>query len=162
MRLTLHTDYSFRVLIYLGLNRDRLCTIREIAERYGVSRTHLMKVVSALQQQGHLQTVRGKSGGLRLGRDPHTIRLGDIVRASEPDHGLMDCARPAQGCAIAPLCELRHVLDDALTAFMDVLDRHTLADLVQPHLRDGLRELLGLEDARRVQSTLVTVVSDGR
>jgi len=144
MRLTLYTDYSLRVLIYLGLNRDRLCTIREIAERYGVSRNHLMKVVSDLQQHGYLQTVRGKSGGLRLGREPVTIRLGDVVRATEPDHGLMDCARPGHGCAIAPLCELRHVLDASLQAFMEVLDRHTLADLVQPRHCGGLRRLLGL------------------
>jgi Rrf2 family transcriptional regulator, nitric oxide-sensitive transcriptional repressor len=146
MRITLYTDYSLRVLIFLGLNRDRLSTIREIAERYQISRNHLMKVVNDLQQRGYIQTLRGKHGGLRLERDPESIQLGALVRATEPDHGLMECARPGQHCMIQPFCDLKYVLDEAMQAFMDVLDRYTLADLLRPRVCGGLRQLLGLDD----------------
>lgn len=153
MRITLYTDYSLRVLIFLGLNRDRLSTIREIADRYQISRNHLMKVVNDLQQRGYIQTLRGKHGGLRLERDPASIRLGELVRATEPDHGLMECARPGQGCVIAPFCDLKYVLEEAMQAFMDVLDRYTVADLLQPRVCDGLREMLGLDGSAATPKT---------
>jgi Rrf2 family nitric oxide-sensitive transcriptional repressor len=84
MRLTVYTDYSLRVLMYLALNSERLPTIAEIATTNRVSKNHLMKVVYDLGQAGYVETLRGRNGGLRLGREPEKIGLGDVVRHSEP------------------------------------------------------------------------------
>lgn len=150
MRLTVYTDYSLRVLTYLGLRADRLCTIGEIADAYGISHNHLMKVVHQLGRFGFVETVRGRSGGLRLARAPEAIRVGDVVRRMEDDFEIVACFaggssggngggnggssggenRPHGGCVIAPSCRLAGVLDEALHAFLAVLDRYTLADLL--------------------------------
>jgi len=153
MRLTSFTDYSLRVLMYVGVKGEGLATIDEIASRYGISRNHLMKVVLRLGQLGYLKTVRGKGGGLRLAQPPEAINLGAVVRATEDDLGLVEClqkpergsgAGPAGGCRIAPACVLRGVLGEALDAFLAVLDRYTLADLIRP--RAPLADLLGITE----------------
>lgn len=143
MRLTRYTDYSLRVLIYLGLQTERLSSIREIADLYGISESHLMKVVQALGQSGYVATLRGRGGGLRLAKSPHEINLGDVVRNTEDDVALVECFAESGACRIAGPCRLRHVLKDALNAFFAVLDRYTLADLLQPN-RNMLKESLGL------------------
>jgi Rrf2 family transcriptional regulator, nitric oxide-sensitive transcriptional repressor len=143
MRLTRYTDYSLRVLIYLGLQTERLSSIREIADLYGISESHLMKVVQALGQSGYVATLRGRGGGLRLAKSPHEINLGDVVRNTEDDVALVECFAEDGTCRIAGPCRLRHVLKDALNAFFAVLDRYTLADLLQPN-RNMLKESLGL------------------
>jgi Rrf2 family protein len=114
MRLTRYTDYSLRVLIYLGLQTERLSSIREIADLYGISESHLMKVVQALGQSGYVATLRGRGGGLRLAKSPHEINLGDVVRTTEerrgsgrmfcrgrgmPDHRPMPASLRAEGRA---------------------------------------------------------------
>src|SRR3546814_353363 len=91
MRLTLYTDYSLRVLMYLGLNRDGLATITEVAERYGISRNHLMKIVHQLGLLGYIETVRGKGGGIRFARSPGEINLGEVIRRTEEDMALVQC-----------------------------------------------------------------------
>jgi len=144
MRLTIYTDYTLRALIYLGvhLHTDRRSTIGDIATAYGISENHLMKVVHHLAKQGYVETTRGKGGGMRLARAPEQISLGDVVRSSEEDLALVECFQPGnRNCPIHTTCALRGVLNDALRAFLDVLDRHTLADLVQPHT--PLADLLG-------------------
>jgi Rrf2 family transcriptional regulator, nitric oxide-sensitive transcriptional repressor len=143
MRLTRYTDYSLRVLIYLGLQTERLSSIREIADLYGISESHLMKVVQALGQSGYVATLRGRGGGLRLAKSPHEINLGDVVRNTEYDVALVECFAEDGACRIAGPCRLRHVLKDALNAFFAVLDRYTLDDLLQPN-RNILKESLGL------------------
>ena len=143
MRLTRYTDYSLRVLIYLGLQTERLSSIREIADLYGISESHLMKVVQALGQSGYVATLRGRGGGLRLAKSPNEINLGDVVRNTEDDVALVECFAEDGACRIAGPCRLRHVLKDALNAFFAVLDRYTLADLLQPN-RNMLKESLGL------------------
>jgi Rrf2 family nitric oxide-sensitive transcriptional repressor len=143
MRLTRYTDYSLRVLIYLGLQTERLSSIREIADLYGISESHLMKVVQALGQSGYVATLRGRGGGLRLAKSPHEINLGDVVRNTEDDVALVECFAEDGACRIAGPCRLRHVLKDALNAFFAVLDRYTLDDLLQPN-RNILKESLGL------------------
>jgi len=130
MQLTRYSDYALRVLIYLAVDPDQLATIEEIAERYGVSKAHLMKVVHQLGLAGYVATVRGRKGGLRLGRAPEEIRVGDVVRATEANLALVECFEATSRCRIEPACGLRPVLDEALAAFLAVLDRYTLADLV--------------------------------
>jgi Rrf2 family nitric oxide-sensitive transcriptional repressor len=131
MQLTRYSDYCLRVLTYLALDPGRLTTIDEIAGSYGISKAHLMKVVHHLGSTGYVETLRGRRGGVRLARPPEEIRLGDVLRATEESLALVECFEPASNrCAIEPACRLRSVLHEALAAFLAVLDRHTLADLV--------------------------------
>lgn len=126
MKLTLFTDYSMRVLLYLGARPDRLCSIGEVAQAYRISQNHLMKVVNQLARSGYVESVRGRAGGIRLGRPPEDINIGGLVRQTEEGFDLVDCG----SCIIAPACGLTGVLKEALGAFLQVLDRYTLADLL--------------------------------
>jgi Rrf2 family nitric oxide-sensitive transcriptional repressor len=126
MRLTRYTDFALRVLLYLGARPDGLASIASISRAYGVSQNHLMKVVNDLANAGYVATVRGRSGGVRLGRDPAGINIGAVVRHTEDSFQVVDCA----SCVIAPVCGLSGALDDAVTAFLAVLDGYTLADLM--------------------------------
>jgi Rrf2 family nitric oxide-sensitive transcriptional repressor len=131
MRLTVYTDYALRVLMYLAVHSGPLPTIAQIAASYGISRAHLMKVAHELGLAGYIETVRGKKGGLRLALPPAEIRLGDVVRRTEPDFALVPCFQQTEtACVLSSDCRLRSVLHQAQAAFLDVLDRHTLADLV--------------------------------
>jgi Rrf2 family nitric oxide-sensitive transcriptional repressor len=129
MQLTHFTDLGLRVLMYLT-HRERVTpvTISEIAERFEVSRHHLVKVVHFMGQQGWLVTTRGKGGGLALAREPVDYRLGDVVRQLEGAEELIDCAEPP--CALRTRCRLKGILDEAQQAFFARLDQHTLADAV--------------------------------
>lgn len=129
MRLTLFSDYSLRMLMYTHAAGDRLVTIEEIADAYGISRAHLMKVATTLTRAGYLVAVRGRSGGLRLAKPPEDIVLGDVVRATEPDFALVECLATGNQCVITKCCKLQSVLREALTQFLSVLDRHTLASI---------------------------------
>jgi len=132
MRLTVFTDFSLRVLMYIALQPGRLPTIGEIASSYGISKNHLMKVVYELGVAGYIETVRGKGGGLRLARAPEAINLGEIIRHTEPDMALLPCFEPLCGaCVITPACKLKNALQEARDAFMAVLDGYSLADLVK-------------------------------
>ncbi len=145
MRLTTYTDYSLRVLIYLGLQEHRLATIGEISESYGISANHLMKVIHNLGKLGYIDTIRGRAGGIRLAGKPKEINLGQVVRQVEPDFAIVDCfdQQPHSECIISPACRLQLVFGKAFQSFLDVLDKHTLADLVQNPTR--LRSLLHIE-----------------
>ena len=144
MRLTLYTDYALRVLIFAGANRGAISTIDAIAAGYGISKNHLRKVVHDLSRHGFIETLQGRKGGIRLGRPPESISIGTVVRAMEQDRGIFACFDPtAPYCRIQPACALRSVFDDALAAFLKVLDRHTLADLIRP--RHSLAELLRID-----------------
>ena len=131
MHLTVFSDYTLRVLMYLALDRTRLATIPEIATAYGISENHLMKVVHQLARAGIVETVRGKGGGIRLARAPEAIRLGDVVRASEGDTPIVAClSGDPEACRITSSCRLKGILVNAFEALYDSLDEHTLADLV--------------------------------
>lgn len=130
MRLTNFSDYALRLLMYAAAQKDRLVTIEETAEVYGISRTHLMKIANMLTRAGYLKAVRGRSGGLALAKKPEKIRLGDVVRTTEPDFALVECFASGNQCVITARCRVRGVLDEALAAFLETLDRYTLADLM--------------------------------
>ncbi|MBK9130877.1 MAG: Rrf2 family transcriptional regulator [Gammaproteobacteria bacterium] len=132
MQLTMYTDYSLRVLIYLGLQRDRLSTVSEIAESYGISRNHLVKVVHNLSSLGFVHSIRGKGGGLSLARPPGLINIGDVVRNTEANFDIVECFDGKQrNCPITTVCRLKGVLSDAANAFLGVLDGYTLADVLK-------------------------------
>jgi Rrf2 family nitric oxide-sensitive transcriptional repressor len=132
MQLTLYTDYSLRVLVYLGLKTDELATISEIAENYGISRNHLVKVVHNLSCHGFIDAVRGKGGGLRLARPAEQINIGEVVRNTEPNFNLVECFDKDDpgGCPIIAMCKLKGGLRKAFRAFIEVLDGITLADVL--------------------------------
>jgi Rrf2 family nitric oxide-sensitive transcriptional repressor len=142
VQLTTHTDYALRVLIYLAVSKRPLATIQEIAGAYGISHAHLTKVVQWLSAQDLVETVRGRSGGLRLSRPPERINVGEVVRVTE-NVELVECYREWGDCAITPVCALRPLLGEALEAFLKVLDGYTLADLISRR-RAALAERLGL------------------
>lgn len=132
MRLSLSTDFALRVLIHVGVNAGRLTTIDEIAKSYGISRNHLMKVVHDLGKLGYLETVRGRSGGMRLGREPKDIGIGQVVRDVEDELDVLGCLKAAGYCRIQQVCILRGAVSDATAAFLAVLDGYSLADLIEP------------------------------
>lgn len=143
MRLTRYTDYALRTLIYVALQEPRQSSIPEIARAYGISESHLTKVVHQLGRLGLVQTIRGRGGGLRLARPPAEIVVGAVVRATEDDLALVECFSGG-ACAITPSCRLRRVLGEALAAFLAVLDRYTLADLLGGSDGEAIARLLGL------------------
>jgi Rrf2 family nitric oxide-sensitive transcriptional repressor len=150
MRLTTYTDYALRTLMYLAICGERSATIAEIAAAYDISEAHLMKVVHQLGVANDVVTQRGRRGGIRLARSPECINLGATVRRTEADLALVPCFENADTCAIANNCVLSKVLQEALDAFLAVLDRYTLADLVAP--RQALVTLLGLPTGSAIRS----------
>jgi Rrf2 family nitric oxide-sensitive transcriptional repressor len=134
LHLTLHADYSLRVLIYLAAYPDRLVSTSEVSEAYGISKHHLVRVVQALGKHGFVEIRPGRSGGVALSRAPSSISLGAVVRRMEPELALVECFDPAHNtCPIAPACGLRRALKDAMDAFLGTLDKMTLADVMAPH-----------------------------
>lgn len=131
MQLTQFTDYALRVLIYIAVREDK-CTIAEIAQVYDISANHLVKIVHKLAQEGILNTVRGKHGGIYLAKDPKTLNLKDVVLLLEPNFHIVGCFdKENANCKIIPVCKLKGILGDALQQFMTVLDQYTLADIIE-------------------------------
>jgi Rrf2 family transcriptional regulator, nitric oxide-sensitive transcriptional repressor len=161
MRLTLYTDFALRVLIHVGLNDGKLTTINNIAQSFGISKPHLMKVVNDLSQKGYLDTVRGRNGGIRLMREPADINIGQLVRDTEDQLDVIGCLRREDYCPIQRVCVLRGALRNATEAFLAVLDAHTLADLIKPRrvlaslLLNG-HDLTGRSPGRRLSETVTT------
>lgn len=132
MQLTKFTDYSLRVVIYLGLHPGHLVTIADIAKEYDIPTSHLMKVVNRLAQRGYIETVRGKGGGMRLARDPDLINIGDLVRDTEDNMDIAECFDTEhQFCPMLPSCVLKTVLIEARKSFLATLDFYRLSDLLQ-------------------------------
>lgn len=150
MRLTVHTDFALRVLMLLALEPETLHTIEEIATRYHISKNHLMKVAQTLVQEGFIESVRGRNGGLRLARPAGRINLGAVVRTTEDSLILVECfARETNTCVVSSACGLRGPLDEALAAFFAVLNKYSLADLVSnPVTYRRMERLLSGETAR--------------
>lgn len=146
MQLTLYTDYSLRVLLYLGLKKER-ATIDEIANAFRISRAHLVKVVHALSRRGYVHSARGPGGGVELAKAAEKVRIGRFVYETEARFDIVECFDPERNtCPIAGVCRLEEILRDAKTAFLSSLDRYTLADLIQsPRGKDPRRPRLGLD-----------------
>lgn len=142
MRMTMYTDFSLRVLIYLGAkNKGDLSTIKDISEAYGISKNHLMKVTYDLGKLGYIETIRGRGGGIRLAMEPEEINIGQVVRKTEDDFHLVECFDcQTNRCVITPACGLRRALNRALKAYLTVLDEYTLADFLNN--KDVLANLL--------------------
>ncbi len=131
MRLTAMTDFSMRLLMYLGNHPERLCTIAEIAQVHGISEPHLMKITHRLAQAGWIETIRGKNGGMRLAKDPSQISLGAVVRDMENDLAVVACLGGQNPeCILIGNCGLTRIMQGALDQFLGHLDRHTLADVL--------------------------------
>lgn len=133
------------MLIYLALHQGRPCRVTDVAEDYGISRNHLLKVALKLGRLGYLNTLRGRAGGIALAQEPEEISLGEVVRRMEDDFALTECMRGDGGmCAIAPACRLKGIVGKALDAFLKVFDDYTLADIT----RNG-PTLIGLLEMNR-------------
>ena len=146
LRLTQFSNYAIRVLMYAALKRNAPSAVPEIARAYGASYDHLKKVAAELCRRGYLEPVRGRNGGFRLAKDPGEIRIGEVIRQTEGETALVECFDPATNtCPLLVACRLRVALQEALAAFFDVLDRYTLADLIQAP--EQLAPLLGLNPA---------------
>ncbi len=128
MRLTLHTDFALRLLMLLALEPDQNHTVEAVARRYGVSKHHMNKVVQTLAQAGFVDSIRGRGGGVRLARAPDKIKIGAVVRATEDNFDIVECFNAGKNPA-APEFAMRGPLQEALAAFLGVLDNQTLADL---------------------------------
>ncbi|KGP74537.1 Rrf2 family transcriptional regulator [Pontibacillus yanchengensis] len=132
MHLTHYTDYSLRILMFLATRQeDQLVRSKEIAYIYGISNNHLIKIVRQLSTSGYIETIRGRSGGMRLGKDPSAINIGDVVRDMEENFHIVECFdKENNECVISEACRLKGVLNEALEAFISVLDKYTLGDMV--------------------------------
>ncbi|MFA7680880.1 MAG: Rrf2 family transcriptional regulator [Pigmentiphaga sp.] len=137
MRLTDYTDYSLRALIYVAVHPNELVTIQQIADAFTIPKNHLVKIVQHLGQAGYLHTLRGRGGGIRLGRPPAEINIGEVIRTMEPDFGLVECFRHQSQCLLNKACGLRGMLGEALQAYFDVLDQYSLQDLVDSSGMEG-------------------------
>ncbi|MGD9842642.1 MAG: Rrf2 family transcriptional regulator [Steroidobacteraceae bacterium] len=144
MRLTVHTDYALRLLMLLAMEPGQLHTIEEVADRYKISRNHLMKVTQTLVQAGFIISQRGRGGGLTLQRSASDINIGDIVRVTEDGFALVECFDAEHNtCLIVSACGLRGPLKEAVLAFLAVLDTYSLADLIDnPNSLRRMRKLL--------------------
>lgn len=133
MHLTLHADYSLRMLLYLANAPGRTVTTAEISEAFGISKHHLVRVAQSLGDCGYIRILPGRSGGLQLGKPPAEIRIGDVVRHTEPGFRIVECFdEETNTCPIVPVCRLKGILEGALQAFLHELDGYTLADLARP------------------------------
>jgi Rrf2 family nitric oxide-sensitive transcriptional repressor len=130
MRLSLHTDFALRTLMFLAVS-DGNRSIAEIAKAYGISKNHLMKVAQRLVAEGFVEATRGRSGGLQLARPASQINVGVVVRAIEDTGSFVECFDPATNtCVITPVCGLRHALSGAVEAFSRHLDQFSIADMI--------------------------------
>jgi len=146
MRLNVQSDYALRLLMFLAVNRDRLCTIAEISAHYDISRNHMMKVAQQLGHIGYVDTVKGRSGGLRLAMEPEQIPIGNVVRRMEGDFAIVECfAGRTNTCLITPACRLNGILAEAVSAFLAVLDQSSIADLTSGNKK--LHDLLSSSGA---------------
>jgi Rrf2 family transcriptional regulator, iron-responsive regulator len=143
MRLTRQTNYAIRILMYCAANKGNLSRIPEIAAAYEVSELFLFKILQPLVENGFVSTVRGRNGGVQLGKPADEITLFDIVRVTEDNFAMAECFEADADCPLIDSCALNEALRKALGAFFEVLEGYTIDDLVKA--RPSMRELLGID-----------------
>jgi Rrf2 family iron-responsive transcriptional regulator len=143
MRLTRQSNYAIRTLVYCAVNAPELSRIADIAKAHSISELFLFKLIKPLVENGLLETVRGRKGGIRLGRPAKDITLLDTIKLTEESFAMAECFEGGSDCPLVDNCDLNSALREALGAFFDVLDSYTIADLADK--RRHLRERLGLK-----------------
>lgn len=145
MRLTRQTNYAIRILMYCAANEGQLSRISEIASAYSVSELFLFKILQPLVENGFVTTVRGRNGGVKLGKPASEITLFDVVRVTEENFAMAECfENDASECPLIDSCGLNSALRKALGAFFEVLAGYTIADLAKE--RPNMRMLLGIDE----------------
>ncbi len=131
MRLTKQTSYAIRILIHCALSGGQNVRAADIARLNGITEYNVAKIVPILVRAGFLETCRGRAGGLKLARPPAEIGIGEVLRATENTNVEAECVGGiAPVCSIKSAVPINRMLRQALEAFVAVLDRHTLADLI--------------------------------
>jgi Rrf2 family iron-responsive transcriptional regulator len=143
MRLTRQSNYAIRTLVYCAVNAPELSRIADIAKAHSISELFLFKLIKPLVENGLIETVRGRKGGIRLGRPAADITLLDTIKLTEESFAMAECFEGSSDCPLMDNCDLNGALREALGAFFEVLDSYTIADLASK--RRGLRERLGLK-----------------
>lgn len=129
MQLTRFTDYGLRTLMYVAARAENSASVKEVAEHYGISRNHLVKVVHRLSQLGYIETTKGKGGGIKIAKDAEKLRLGDLIKQLEPNMNMVECFdAKTNTCRITGSCQLKHYLFEATQNFIDTMNRYTLAN----------------------------------
>jgi len=142
VKLTAYTNFALRTLMYCALRGDRLSRVQDVADAYGISKSHLVKAAYQLGQLGYLENVRGRNGGIRLAMKPEDIVVGEVVRHTEGGMALVECFNPLTNtCPLMEVCRLNRAFIRACDAFLAVLDDMTLADITanQRPLRGRLK-----------------------
>ncbi|PLW75019.1 Rrf2 family transcriptional regulator [Cohaesibacter celericrescens] len=143
MRLAKGTDYAYRILMMVAMNEDRSLTVETVATNLRLSRTHCMKIIANLSSHGFLETTRGRGGGLKLGKDAHAIRMGDVAKVTESDFGFVECLcprcdnEPQPDCPMFGGCEMSRVMSRAVKSFIATLNENSLADVVAKSKNSG-------------------------
>ena len=144
MQLTLHADYSLRVLLYLASHPDHPASTQEISKAYGISRHHLVRVVQRLNETGFITVTPGRFGGALLARPAREINIGAVVRSTESNLNVVECFDAATNtCVISPVCRLKGALREALNSFLSTLDRYALTDLIADGGANRLANVFG-------------------
>jgi Rrf2 family transcriptional regulator, iron-responsive regulator len=152
MRLTRQTSYAIRTLVYCAVNAPGLSRVTDIAKAHGISELFLFKLIKPLVEHGLIQTVRGRKGGIKLGRAAADITLLDTVKVTEDGFTMAECFEGGDdvNCPLADNCDLNGALRKALGAFFDVLDGYTIADLAEKRVSIRTRLGLGIDPAAAV------------
>lgn len=132
MYLSKFTDYSFRALVYLAENRDKLCTVEELAKKLEISEHHLKKIIHKLAKTDLIISMKGRTGGLKLGLDPQNINLGEVILVIEDNLNIAQCFNKDDCCPfINSGCKLKGIMQNSLSAFLNEFSQYTLQDLLK-------------------------------
>jgi Rrf2 family iron-responsive transcriptional regulator len=142
LRLTRQSNYAIRTLVYCAVNEPGLSRVADIARAYAISELFLFKLIKPLVENGLLRTVRGRKGGIALGKPADQITLLETIRLTEENFALAECFEEGADCPLIGECDLNGALREALGAFFTVLESYTIADLAQK--KRLIRERLGL------------------
>ena len=131
MYLSKFTDYSFRILMYMGNNPDKLSTVDELSSILGLSTHHVKKIVYKLSTNNYILSLKGRNGGIKLGMDPKDINLGKLLEITEDNLDILECFSIENNtCSLNNCCKLKPIINDALESFKLELSKYTLDDIL--------------------------------